>query len=187
MPLPGFFSLADVDVVLSDPLAQAFLDWRSECESTIRNSYQILSRGEPNLENELWRVSAQVINGDITPEEAGQQLQDGMDAWYTPGEASTEAPATETEAADDGDVSGTLVIESWRNDDLAIWEDSIIPAFNAHYPNVTVEFAPSAPTEYDGALNTRLEGGVAGDLITCRPFDRSLALFDAGHLASLTT
>ena len=34
-------------------------------------------------------------------------------------------------------------------------------------------------------MNTKLEGGTAGDLITCRPFDRSLALFDAGHLAGL--
>lgn len=82
--LPGFFSLADVDVTLEDPLAQEFLSWRSECASTIRNSYQILSRGEPNLENELWRVSAQVINGDITPEEAAQQIQDGLAVWYEP-------------------------------------------------------------------------------------------------------
>lgn len=82
--LPGFFTLADVDVTLSDPLAQEFLDWRKTCESTIRNSYQILSRGEPNLENELWRVSAQVMNGDITPAEAAQQIQDGLAKWYTP-------------------------------------------------------------------------------------------------------
>ena len=62
---------------MNDPIAQEFLDWRQDCESTIRNSYQILSRGEPNLENELWRVSAQVINGDITPDEAAQQIQIG--------------------------------------------------------------------------------------------------------------
>ncbi len=66
------------------PLAQEFLSWRGECESTIRNSYQILSRGEPNLENELWRVSAQVINGDLTPEEAAQEIQDGLEKWYPP-------------------------------------------------------------------------------------------------------
>ncbi len=186
--LPGFFSLADVDVSLDDPLAQEFLSWRSECDSTIRNSYQILSRGEPNLENELWRVSAQVINGDITAEEAAQQIQDGLDAWYTPGsEASdvAEAAVADAEAAGDTELSGALVIESWRNDDLTIWEDVIIPAFNAQYPNIEITFAPTAPTEYDGALNTRLEGGTAGDLITCRPFDRSLALFDQGNLASL--
>ena len=43
------------------------MSWRQECKSTIRNSYQILSRGEPNLENELWRVSAAVINGTHDP------------------------------------------------------------------------------------------------------------------------
>jgi len=178
--------LADVDVSLADPLAQEFLDWRGDCESTIRNSYQILSRGEPNLENELWSVSAQVINGDLTPEEAAQQLQDGLDAWYTPSSGSADvADSAVADAEPDADLSGSLVIESWRNDDLTIWQDSIIPAFNAHFPNIEVEFTPAAPAEYDGALNTRLEGGVAGDLITCRPFDRSLALFDLGHLASL--
>lgn len=82
--LPGFFSLSDHSVTLTDPVAQEFVDWRNSCESTIRNSYQILSRGEPNLENELWRVSAQVINGDITPEDAAQQVQDGLEKWYEP-------------------------------------------------------------------------------------------------------
>lgn len=79
----------------------------------------------------------------------------------------------------------TITIESWRNDDLPIWEDVIIPAFNAQYPDIEVVFAPTAPAEYDAALNTKLEGGNAGDLITCRPFDRSLNLFDQGYLDSL--
>jgi raffinose/stachyose/melibiose transport system substrate-binding protein len=71
-------------VTLDDPLANEFLSWRQQCESTIRNSYQILSRGEPNLENELWRVSAGVMNGSITPEQAGEEIQAGLDQWYTP-------------------------------------------------------------------------------------------------------
>ncbi|MEM7445019.1 MAG: ABC transporter substrate-binding protein [Pseudomonadota bacterium] len=79
----------------------------------------------------------------------------------------------------------TLTIESWRNDDLGIWRDVIIPAFEAQHPNIAVEFAPTAPTEYNAALNARLEGGTAGDLITCRPFDAALALYDLGHLAAL--
>jgi raffinose/stachyose/melibiose transport system substrate-binding protein len=82
--LPGFFSLASVDFELTDPLAQEFLSWRGECETTIRNSYQILSRGEPNLENELWDTSAQVINGTLTPEDAAQQVQSGLESWYEP-------------------------------------------------------------------------------------------------------
>ncbi|MEP0761554.1 MAG: carbohydrate ABC transporter substrate-binding protein [Chloroflexota bacterium] len=79
----------------------------------------------------------------------------------------------------------TLVIESWRNDDLVLWEDVIIPAFNAHYPDIEVIFAPAAPAEYNAALNAKLEGGTAGDLITCRPFDLSLGLFNKGYLLSL--
>ncbi len=82
--LPGFFSLQDTPVTLTDPVAQEFVSWRDECESTIRNSYQILSRGEPNLEDELWATSASVLNGDLTPEAAAQRLQDGLDTWYTP-------------------------------------------------------------------------------------------------------
>ena len=82
--LPGFFTLSNHKVTLDDPLAQEFLNWRNECKSTIRNSYQILSRGEPNLENELWRVSAAVINGTLTPENAAKEIQDGLDKWYKP-------------------------------------------------------------------------------------------------------
>jgi raffinose/stachyose/melibiose transport system substrate-binding protein len=81
--------------------------------------------------------------------------------------------------------AGKLTIESWRNDDAAIWKDKIIPAFNAKYPDITVEFAPTAPKEYNAALNARLEGGTAGDIITCRPFDASLELFNKGQLAGL--
>jgi raffinose/stachyose/melibiose transport system substrate-binding protein len=79
----------------------------------------------------------------------------------------------------------TLTIESWRNDDLSIWQDKLIPAFEAKNPGIKVKFAPSAPTEYNAALNSKLEAGSAGDLITCRPFDASLALYDKGYLASL--
>ena len=82
--LPGFFSLSNHEVTMDDPLAQEFLSWRGECESTIRNSYQILSRGEPNLENELWAVSASVINGTVTPEDATAVLQEGLESWYAP-------------------------------------------------------------------------------------------------------
>ena len=80
----------------------------------------------------------------------------------------------------------TLTIESWRNDDLSIWQDTIIPAFEAANPGIKVQFTPSAPAEYNAVLNSKLEAGSAGDLITCRPFDASLALYDDGHLADLS-
>jgi raffinose/stachyose/melibiose transport system substrate-binding protein len=78
-----------------------------------------------------------------------------------------------------------LTIESWRNDDLAIWRDQIIPAFEKNHPNIKVKFTPTAPTEYNAALNSKLDAGTAGDLVTCRPFDASLDLFKKGRLASL--
>lgn len=80
----------------------------------------------------------------------------------------------------------TLTIESWRNDDLALWQDKIIPAFEAEHPGIKVTFSPSAPAEYNAVLNSKLEAGSAGDLITCRPFDASLALYEGGHLTDLS-
>ena len=80
----------------------------------------------------------------------------------------------------------TLTIESWRNDDLTIWQDTIIPAFEAQNPGIKVVFAPSAPAEYNAVLNSKLDAGSAGDLITCRPFDASLELYSKGKLADLT-
>jgi raffinose/stachyose/melibiose transport system substrate-binding protein len=107
-----------------------------------------------------------------------------------PGAAATEPPAAATEApaATQAPTTGekvTLTIESWRNDDLTIWQDKIIPAFEAKYPNIHIEFKPTPPADYNGVLDTKLQGGTAGDLITCRPFDASLKLFQAGYLTSL--
>lgn len=102
-----------------------------------------------------------------------------------PPEEPAEEPAVEEPPAEEPAEQVTLTIESWRNDDLAVWQDVIIPAFNAQHPDIEVVFAPTAPAEYNGVLNTKLEGGTAGDLITCRPFDNSLALFEQGHLAPL--
>lgn len=73
--LPGFFSLNSTKVELSDPLARQFVAWRNQCESTIRPSYHMLSRGTPSLEDEFWIVSAAVVNGTLTPEAAAQRLQ----------------------------------------------------------------------------------------------------------------
>lgn len=79
----------------------------------------------------------------------------------------------------------TLTIESWRNDDLAIWRDKIIPAFEKANPDIKIKFAPTAPAEYNAVLNSKLDAGSAGDLITCRPFDVPLQHFQKGHLRSL--
>lgn len=81
----------------------------------------------------------------------------------------------------------TLTIESWRNDDIKIWRDTLIPAFEKQYPNIHVVFSPTAPTEYNAVLDAKLKAGTAGDLITCRPFDKSLELYKAKQLTNLNT
>ena len=95
-------------------------------------------------------------------------------------------PAPEPELAAPEYESTTITIESWRSDDQAIWDEQIIPAFEAEHPHIEVVFAPTAPLEYPSVLRTRLEDGTAGDLITCFPFDRSRELFEDGHLSPLT-
>ena len=96
-----------------------------------------------------------------------------------------EAGEHEGDGHDHGMMMKELIIESWRTDDLKLWQDKIIPAFEASHPEIKVSFEPAAPTEYNAVLNSKLEAGTAGDLITCRPFDASLALYENGHLADL--
>jgi len=88
-------------------------------------------------------------------------------------------------AAQEAEPGAKLVIESWRQDDIPIWNDVIIPAFNKVHPEIQVIFQPTKQEDYNGQLNTRLAGGTAGDLITCRPFDPSLKLYESGYLANL--
>ena len=98
---------------------------------------------------------------------------------------SSETSETTEESGGASETAVNLVIESWRVEDTAVWEDSIIPAFEAANPGITLSFEPTTTPEYPAALSTRLEGGNAGDLITCRPFDDALALYNDGHLASI--
>jgi len=69
---------------MKDPLAQEFISWRDKCKSTIRNSYQILSRGEPNLENELWAVECECHQRQADARASRQATADGLDKWYKP-------------------------------------------------------------------------------------------------------
>jgi raffinose/stachyose/melibiose transport system substrate-binding protein len=82
--LPGFFSLNSSPVTLKSRLARQFVSWRSECDSSIRPTYHLLSRGTPSLENEFWRTGADVIEGAISPEAAAQALQGVLQRAYRP-------------------------------------------------------------------------------------------------------
>jgi raffinose/stachyose/melibiose transport system substrate-binding protein len=78
-----------------------------------------------------------------------------------------------------------LVMGSWRTEDIEQW-GAILEVFHAAHPEIRVSFEPTLNTEYDAQLTTSLEGGVGPDLVTCRPFDRSLRNYEAGFLADIT-
>lgn len=82
--LPGLFPMTDEPTELNDDVARAFVSWRDVCKPTIRLASQILNRGTPSFENELWRTSAQVLEGALSPEDAVKQLQTGLAEWYPP-------------------------------------------------------------------------------------------------------
>jgi raffinose/stachyose/melibiose transport system substrate-binding protein len=69
---------------VKDPVAREMIGWRQHCKSTIRLNAQILSRGEPSMENELWTVNSQVLNGKLSPKDAAQRIQSGFAKWYAP-------------------------------------------------------------------------------------------------------
>lgn len=80
----------------------------------------------------------------------------------------------------------TLKLESWRAEDSTVWEDTIIPAFEASHPEIHIEYTPTKATEYDAALASRFEGGTAGDLIMCRPGAINRESIEKGYLEPLT-
>jgi raffinose/stachyose/melibiose transport system substrate-binding protein len=80
----------------------------------------------------------------------------------------------------------TLSLETWRTDDAEIWSRDIFPVFSRNNPSIQVRVTPTAAVQYELALSKRLQQGVAGDLISCRAFDRSLPLYAARQLEDLT-
>ena len=80
----GFFSLSNHKFDVKDPVAKEMISWRTQCKSTIRLNSQIMSRGTPSMENELWNVGSQVINLKMTPKDAAAQIQAGFAKWYAP-------------------------------------------------------------------------------------------------------
>lgn len=80
----GFFSLSNHLIAVKDPLAKQMIEWRTRCRSTIRLNAQVLNRGTPSMENELWNVNAQVLNGKLAPKDAAARIQAGFAKWYRP-------------------------------------------------------------------------------------------------------
>ena len=60
------------------------MEWRDQCDSTIRVATQILSRGTPKLGDELAEVSQQVLLGTVAPKAAADRLEQGFERVVCP-------------------------------------------------------------------------------------------------------
>jgi raffinose/stachyose/melibiose transport system substrate-binding protein len=80
----GFFSLSTHLIAVRDPLAKQMVEWRASCASTIRLNSQVLNRGTPSMENELWNVNAQLLNGKLAPKDAATKIEAGFAKWHKP-------------------------------------------------------------------------------------------------------
>ncbi|MYM24445.1 extracellular solute-binding protein [Duganella sp. FT135W] len=80
----GFFSLSNHLISVRDPVAKQMAEWRNSCASTIRFNAQVLNRGQPSMESELWNINSQVLNGKLAPKDAAIRLQNGFAKWYKP-------------------------------------------------------------------------------------------------------
>ncbi len=78
-----------------------------------------------------------------------------------------------------------IVMGSWRTEDIEAW-DNILAVFEASHPNIDVKFEPTLNTEYDAVMTAAANSGTGPDLITCRPFDRALLLYQSGMLADIS-
>ncbi|SNT60759.1 raffinose/stachyose/melibiose transport system substrate-binding protein [Asanoa hainanensis] len=86
-----------------------------------------------------------------------------------------------------GGDSGKVVLTlgSWRTEDLAMWQDEILPAFEKTHPNIDVKFTPTNTNEYNAAIQSQVDGGTGPDLITCRPYDVNRSWIKKGYFEKL--
>ena len=79
-----------------------------------------------------------------------------------------------------------LTLETWRIEDVWMWEHHLLPSFYQTPKSKPIELSPSLPMDYDKQLQEGFEKGTAGDMVACRPFDRSFELFEKGYLQDIT-
>ena len=82
--LPGFFPLHNFSIEIKDPVANTFLSWRKDHESTFRMTYYKLSDQKPDAETDLWTASARILNGTMQPDEAARWMECRLASWYEP-------------------------------------------------------------------------------------------------------
>jgi len=73
--LSGFYPLSNHPVQVQDPVGQEMLDWRRQCDETVRLNSEKLNRVWPSMEDELWYVNTRVLDNSMKPAEAAEHIQ----------------------------------------------------------------------------------------------------------------
>jgi raffinose/stachyose/melibiose transport system substrate-binding protein len=85
-------------------------------------------------------------------------------------------------AAGTGTDAVTLVMGSWRADDVAQM-NNLLAEYKKVKPNVTIQFRPTNPPDYNATLRLQLDGGTGPDLMYARSYAPGQELFNAGYFA----
>ncbi|MGL4915171.1 MAG: sugar ABC transporter substrate-binding protein, partial [Aeromonas allosaccharophila] len=155
--LPGFFSLSNHFFDVTNPAAKEMMEWRDQCDSTIRVATQILSRGTPKLGDELAEVSQAVLLGKMEPKAAADRLEGGLKGWYAPHQGNKAKSADcQCDAVTPAPVSAPAAVSAApaASDTPAVVTPSVTPAEPASAATAPVP-APAADVEQ--ALSNELE------------------------------
>jgi raffinose/stachyose/melibiose transport system substrate-binding protein len=82
--------------------------------------------------------------------------------------------------ASSGSAGKTLTMGSWRADDVAQM-NNLLAQYKKIKPDVTIQFRPTNPPDYNATLRLQLEGGTGPDLMYARSYATGQELFGAGY------
>lgn len=78
-----------------------------------------------------------------------------------------------------------LVMGSWRADDVTQMQ-GLLAEYTKTHPNVTIDFKPTNPPDYNATLRLQLTSGTGPDLMYARSYATGLQLFNDGYFADVT-
>jgi raffinose/stachyose/melibiose transport system substrate-binding protein len=79
-----------------------------------------------------------------------------------------------------------LTMGSWRADDVAQM-NNLLGEYKKLNPDVTINFRPTNPADYNATLRLQLEGGTGPDLMYARSYATGQELFTAGFFKDTTS
>jgi raffinose/stachyose/melibiose transport system substrate-binding protein len=78
-----------------------------------------------------------------------------------------------------------LVMGSWRADDVAQMQ-GLLAEYTKTHPNVTIDFKPTNPPDYNATLRLQLTSGTGPDLMYARSYATGIQLYKDGFFADVS-